>query len=388
MTKFTPTDPVKLTRSLIRCASVTPLDDGALEIVERTLSAAGFDVTRIPRGNVDNLFARWGPSGDGPSFGFNGHVDVVPPGDVAEWTHDPFGAEIADDTLFGRGAVDMKSGVAAFVAAAIDLVHETPPGGSIVVTVTGDEEGDALDGTTAILDWMDKHNERMDVCLVGEPTCPDELGDMIKIGRRGSMTARLTATGVQGHSAYLHRAKNPLTPLVSLLDGLASDSLDQGTEFFEPSMLAITTIDVGNPANNVIPAEARATINIRFNDAHTSAQLKARIDAAIARATKDTGVTIIADYQVSGESFVTPRGAFSDMVATVVKDETGRTPELSTSGGTSDARFIRAHCPVVEFGLVGKSMHQVDEQVPVAQIHALKAIYKRILQSYFGIANT
>ncbi len=373
-------DPVDLTQNLIRCASVTPDEGGAIALLDRLLSEAGFTTTRVDRAGISNLFARFGT---GKTIGFNGHTDVVPPGDLEEWADDPFAAVIRDDILFGRGAVDMKSGVAAFVAAAIDVVRDTPPDGSIVITITGDEEGDATDGTTAILDWMRAAGETMDVCLVGEPTCPAEMGDMMKIGRRGSMTAYLTATGVQGHSAYPHRAKNPLPVLVDALHRLAGRALDEGTAHFDPSTLAITTVDTGNPANNVIPGEARATVNIRFNDAHTSADLINWIKAECDQASGDSGVTLALTFKVSGESFITEPGPFSDSIARAVEAETGRMPELSTSGGTSDARFIKDHCPVVEFGLVGKTMHQTDEHVPVAQIHQLKAIYKRVILDFF-----
>lgn len=375
------TDPVELTQSLIRCASVTPADEGAIPLLDRLLSDAGFVTHRVDRGGIANLFARWG---QGKTLGFNGHTDVVPPGDTSAWTHDPFAATIDGEILFGRGAVDMKSGVAAFAAAAIDVVKTAPPDGSIVITITGDEEGIATDGTTAILDWMAANGETMDACIVGEPTCPQEMGEMMKIGRRGSMTARFTVTGRQGHSAYPHRAANPLPVLADLMHGLAIHRLDSGTDHFEPSTLAITTIDTGNPANNVIPAEARATVNIRFNDAHSSASLKAWLDSEVARVTNDSEVSIAVAYQVSGESFLTPPGPFSDIIANAVEAETGRRPEASTSGGTSDARFIKDHCPVVEFGLVGSTMHQTDECAPVAQIHQLKAIYTRIIQSFFA----
>ena len=375
------TDPVDLARALIRCRSVTPADDGAIGVIEAVLSEAGFATTRIPRGGVENLFARWGT---GRTLGFNGHTDVVPPGDAASWRHDPFAAEIDGDRLWGRGAVDMKTGVAAWVAAAVDAVRTAPPPGSLVITVTGDEEGVATDGTVAILDWMARNGERMDVCIVGEPTCPEALGDMIKIGRRGSMTAYITATGRQGHSAYPDRARNPLPVLVRLLDRLASHRLDEGTAHFDPSTLAITTIDTGNPANNVIPARARATVNIRFNDAHSAASLSDWILTACAEAGDGTGVALTAEFQVSGESFITEPGPLSDLVAAAVEAETGRLPVLSTSGGTSDARFVKAHCPVVEFGLVGRGMHQVDESTPTADIHALKSIYARIIADFFA----
>lgn len=384
MNSHAPVDPARLTADLIRCASVTPVEGGALQLLEKVLSSAGFACTRVDRGGVANLFARWGLQGANRSFGFNGHTDVVPVGDLSAWTHDPFGAEVVDGWLYGRGATDMKSGVAAFAAAAIDFVRTTPPDGAVILTITGDEEGDAQHGTTALLDWMAANGERMTHCLVGEPTCPNEMGEMMKIGRRGSMTCWFTATGVQGHSAYPHRAKNPMSALVRLLSRLEEAPLDQGTPHFDASTLAITTIDCGNPANNVIPARGSATVNIRFNDLHTGQGLcdwlRGHADAVQA----ETGVRIDTRFQISGESFLTPPGELSDLIANAVQAETGRRPEASTSGGTSDARFVRYHCPVVEFGLVGKTMHQVDERVEVAQIHQLKAIYSRILRDYFA----
>ncbi len=379
-----PVDPVRLTADLVRCPSVTPEEGGALVLLQGILDAAGFECHRVDRNGTPNLFARWGRSGANRSFGFNGHTDVVPVGDASAWTRDPFGGEIVDGWLWGRGATDMKSGVAAFVAAAVDLVRTSPPDGAIVITITGDEEGPGKDGTVALLDWMAARGEAMSVCLVGEPTSPERLGDMMKIGRRGSMTVHFEAKGVQGHSAYPHRAKNPLHALVRLLDRLASHEIDRGTEHFDASTLAITTVDTGNPAGNVIPARARATINIRFNDAQSSASLADWLRAEAARVEAETGVTFALDIQVSGESFLTPPGEFVRLVAGSVKAETGLDPALSTSGGTSDARFVKDHCPVVEFGLVGKTMHQVDERVEVAQIVQLKAIYDRILRDYFG----
>jgi succinyl-diaminopimelate desuccinylase len=289
-----------------------------------------------------------------------------------------------DGWMYGRGTTDMKSGVAAFVAAAVDFVQQTPPDGAVIIAITGDEEGDATDGTVALLDHMASTGERMTHCLVGEPTCPDNLGDAMKIGRRGSMTAHITATGVQGHSAYPHRAKNPLHAMVRLLDGLASQPLDQGTDHFDASTLAITTIDCGNPANNVIPARATATVNIRFNDAHSGTSLTTWLREQAAAVQAETGITFDLAIRISGESFLTPPGELSALVANAVQAETGRTPELSTTGGTSDARFVKDHCPVVEFGLVGRTMHQVDERVEVAHIVALKAIYGRILRDYFA----
>ena len=380
----TATDPVALTAALIRCPSVTPAEAGALTLLEGLLSGAGFECRRVDRNGIANLFARWGRQGANRTFGFNGHTDVVPVGDAAAWSRDPFGGEVVDGWLWGRGATDMKSGVAAFAAAAVDFVRDTPPDGAVVLTITGDEEDVGADGTAAILDWMNANREAMSVCLVGEPTCPDHLGEMMKIGRRGSLSCHFEAQGVQGHSAYPHRAKNPLHALVRLMDRLASHVLDHGTDHFDASSLAVTTIDTGNRASNVIPAKARATVNIRFNDAHTAASLSDWLRGEAGKVQADSGVTFSLDIQVTGESFVTPPGDFVRLVAGSVTAETGMEPKLSTSGGTSDARFVKDHCPVVEFGLVGKTMHQVDERVEVAQIHQLKAIYGRILRDYFA----
>ncbi len=381
---FPPVDPVALTAALVRCPSVTPAEGGALVLLQGVLEGAGFDCTRVDRGGIANLYARWGRKGANRSFGFNGHTDVVPVGDAAAWTRDPFGAEVAEGWMYGRGTTDMKSGVAAFVAAAVDFVRATPPDGAVILAITGDEEAEGKDGTRALLDWMAANGEAMSVCLVGEPTCPEVFGEAMKIGRRGSMSARITAQGVQGHSAYPHRAKNPLTALVRLLDRLASTELDRGTDHFDASTLAITTVDTGNPASNVIPAQARATVNIRFNDRHTGASLSDWLRAQAADVEAETGVRIGLDVSVSGEAFLTPPGPLSDLVGRAVQAETGVVPALSTTGGTSDARFVKDHCPVVEFGLVGRTMHQVDERVEVAQIGALKAVYGRVLRDYFA----
>lgn len=378
-----PLDPVKLTADLIRCPSVTPGEGGALVLLEEVLSRAGFACTRVDRNGIANLFARWGAKG-AKTFGFNGHTDVVPVGDAAAWTHDPFGGEIHDGVLWGRGATDMKSGVAAFVAAAVDLVTEAPPEGAVILAITGDEEGAGRDGTRALLDWMAETGEAMSVCLVGEPTCPEVMGEMMKIGRRGSMTFRIEATGVQGHAAYPQRARNPLHALIDLLGQMTAAPLDTGTAHFEPSTLQVTTIDCGNPANNVIPAKARATVNIRFNDAHSAASLIAWGEALAAGVSAATGVTFTMSPEVSGESFLTPPGAFVALVTRAVEAETGVKPVLSTSGGTSDARFVKDHCPVLEFGLVGRTMHQVDERVEVAQIETLRRVYARALREYFA----
>lgn len=379
-----PVDPVRLTADLVRCPSVTPEEGGALRLLDTVLTGAGFECCRVDRGGVANLFARWGPKEAARSFGFNGHTDVVPVGDAAAWSVPPFGAEERDGQLWGRGATDMKSGVAAFVAASVDFVTETPPDGAVILAITGDEEGDAVDGTRALLDWMEREGERMTACLVGEPTCPERMGEMIKIGRRGSLSAWITVTGVQGHSAYPHRACNPLPAMARLMDRLASHSLDEGTTHFDPSTLAVVTIDTGNPASNVIPADCSATVNIRFNEAHDSASLVAWMQAELDRVAGEFGVTAGMQVKVSGESFLTAPGPLSDLVAGAVEAETGVTPTLSTTGGTSDARFVKDHCPVVEFGLVGQTMHQVDERVEIAQIHQLKAIYTRILRDYFA----
>lgn len=377
------TDAALLTARLIRCPSVTPEAGPALDLLQALLEPAGFWCQRVDRNGVPNLFARWGAKG-ARSFGFNGHVDVVPPGNPASWTHPPFSGALADGMIWGRGATDMKSGVAAFVAAAVDFVTETPPDGGVILTVTGDEEGPSRDGTRAILDWMAEAGERMDVCIVGEPSNPEAMGEMIKIGRRGSLTAQITAQGRQGHAAYPHRALNPLHTLVRLLGELTARPLDEGTAHFDPSGLQVTTIDCGNPASNVIPERATATVNIRFNDAHSGDSLTAMLRERAAAVEAETGVRIALAVTVSGESFVTEPGPFVDLVAGVVTAHTGRVPVLSTSGGTSDARFVKDHCPVVEFGLVGAHMHQVDERVPALQVHQLKAIYHSILQRFFA----
>lgn len=377
------TDPADLTARLIRCPSVTPEEGGALVLLGDMLADAGFQVTRVDRNGTSNLFARWGAKG-ARSFGFNGHTDVVPPGDLGSWTHPPFSGHVEDGIIWGRGATDMKSGVAAFVAAAIDFTRDTPPDGAVILTITGDEEGPSRDGTIAILDWMEANGERMDACIVGEPSNPDVMGEMMKIGRRGSATFTISAKGQQGHAAYPHRAKNPLHALTAYLSDLTATPLDQGTDHFDPSGLQITTIDCGNPASNVIPERASAVVNIRFNDLHTGASLQADLSGRAARISAETGVTLTVTSAISGEAFITEPGPFVDLVRGIVTQETNRQPVLSTSGGTSDARFVKDHCPVVEFGLVGHHMHQVDERVPVAQIHQLKTIYQRILESYFA----
>ena len=376
-------DPVSLTADLVRCPSVTPEEGGAIDLLEQLLEKNGFSCTRIVRGQVSNLFAKWGTGRNGRVFGFNGHTDVVPVGDLSSWTVDPFGAEIKEGYLYGRGATDMKSGVAAFVASAIDFVNNKPPDGSIVITITGDEEGEAVDGTVAILDWMKQNGEKIDHCLVGEPTSPSQMGEMMKIGRRGSMNAKITATGTQGHSAYPDRANNPIVAMVKLLDKLESHQLDVGTEHFDPSTLAITSVDTGNKASNVIPAVTKAAVNIRFNDSHSGSSLVSWLKDEIEKVSAEYGIKFETDFKISGESFITPPGELSDLISEAVKKELGVTPKLSTTGGTSDARFIKDMCPVTEFGLVGKTMHAVDEKVETKQINQLKEIYYRILEAYF-----
>lgn len=377
-------DPVELTAQLVRCPSVTPEDAGALHVLEKLLEDAGFECVRVDRGGIRNLFARWGARGADRTFGFNGHTDVVPIGAEADWSHAPFGAEVVDGVMYGRGTTDMKSGVAAFAAAAVNMLRENPPDGAVILAITGDEEGDALDGTTALLDHMSEAGERMDVCLVGEPTCPETMGEMMKIGRRGSLNAHLRVIGRQGHAAYPHRALNPLPPMVRLLDRLASHTLDEGSAHFDPSTLAVVTVDTGNPATNVIPAQSRATLNIRFNDLHSGQSLTEWLREEADAVEQTFGVRVEMEVKVSGESFITPPGPLSDLVSAAVTAETGITPVLSTSGGTSDARFVQHHCPVVEFGLVGQSMHQVDEHVKVDHIRQLSSIYERILRDYFA----
>jgi succinyl-diaminopimelate desuccinylase len=378
------TDPIDLTAKLIRCASVTPENDGALEVLQTLLQPVGFECFRVDRGGICNLFARFGPKDASRIFGFNGHTDVVPTGALEDWTYPPFGAEIHDGIMYGRGTTDMKSGVAAFAAAAVDFTTHLPADAALVLAITGDEEGDALDGTTALLDWMSENGETMTHCLVGEPTCPNEMGEMMKIGRRGSLTAFFTVMGTQGHSAYPHRANNPLPAMARLMDVLASHTLDEGSDHFDASTLAVVTIDTGNPATNVIPAQTKATVNIRFNDHHSGASVSEWLTSEAIKIAQTFGVQIDARIKISGESFITPPGDLSAIIAKAVQAETGRTPEMSTTGGTSDARFVKNLCPVVEFGLVGKTMHQVDECVPVEQITQLKAIYSRILGDYFA----
>jgi len=377
-------DPVELARTLIRRPSVTPADAGALGVLEEVLAPLGFACHRLPfsaagTADVDNLYARLGEGG--PRFCFAGHTDVVPVGDRAAWSLDPFGAEVVDGVLYGRGAADMKGAIAAFAAAAAGFLAERGRdfGGSIALLITGDEEGPAVNGTAKVLDWLAGRGERLDACVVGEPTNPRVLGEMMKNGRRGSLNGWLTVLGAQGHVAYPHLADNPLPRLVATLARLAAHRLDEGTAYFQPSNLEITSVDVGNATTNLIPAAGRAMFNIRFNDLHTGDALS-RWLRAVCEASAGAHELRLA---ISGEAFLTAAGALTDLVGDAVEAVTGRRPELSTSGGTSDARFIRAHCPVVEFGLVGESMHKVDERARVADILALRDIYRGMLERFF-----
>jgi succinyl-diaminopimelate desuccinylase len=380
-------DPVSLAAELIRRPSVTPRDEGALGIVASRLEHLGFDchpLTFTEEGHepVANLYARWGTGW--PNLCFAGHTDVVPTGAADQWSFDPFGAALRDGVLCGRGAVDMKGAIAAFIAAAERFIATRGPefAGSISLLITGDEEGVAVNGTKKVLDWLKARGETLDACVVGEPTSATELGDMIKIGRRGSMTGRLTVGGVQGHVAYPHLADNAAHRLVALLAALTAEPLDPGTEHFQASGLQVTTIDIGNPATNVIPGIARATFNIRFNDLWTSAKLKEWVAARLA----SVGGEYQLRWEVSGESFLVPPGKVSDCLTEAIGAVTGRTPELSTTGGTSDARFIQAFCPVAEFGLVGQTMHKADERVEIGDIAQLTEIYEVFLARFFATA--
>lgn len=383
---FDPTDPVALTQALIRCPSVTPHEGGALALLDAVLSQAGFRVERPvfsapDTPDVENLYARHGTAS--PVFVIAGHTDVVPAGDVNRWSRDPFSGEIADGFVHGRGACDMKGGLAAMTAAALRFVRDNPGfPGSIVFLVTGDEEGPAVNGTVKLLDWAKARGERFDHCLLGEPTNPAVMGEMIKNGRRGSLTGRLTVTGKQGHVAYPRQTENPIRAMVRLLAALEAEPLDEGTAHFDPSNLEITTLDVGNPATNVVPGQARAVFNIRFNDAWTPETLAAEIRRRLESAGVTTAWTLYVE-PTNATSFLTKPGPFLDLLRAAIMAETGVTPVLSTTGGTSDARFIKDHCEVVEFGPVGQTMHQVDEKVAVSDLIQLQAITRRVLDGYF-----
>ncbi len=382
-------DPVALTRDLVRCPSVTPAEGGALKFLETTLKAAGFTVHRMTfkeagADDVENLYARIGTAA--PHLMFAGHTDVVPPGDEKAWAHPPFAGELDGAQLYGRGAVDMKGGIACALAAVLDhlAANGGKPKGSISFLITGDEEGIAVNGTPKLLQWAADRGEKFDHCLLGEPSNVNALGDTIKIGRRGSLNGHLIVSGKQSHVAYPERAVNPIRGLVKLVEALQSKPLDKGSKQFAPSHLEFTSVDVGNKTVNLIPGEARARFNIRFNDKHTLASLKKLIEQ---RAAKAAGKKIKFSFQWEPSNagvFVTKPGPFTKLVQSAVHEVTGRKPKLSTTGGTSDARFITHHCPVVEFGLVGQTMHQVDERVPIADLRALTTIYRKIIDRYFG----
>jgi succinyl-diaminopimelate desuccinylase len=379
-------DPIALSQALIRCPSVTPKDEGAIAIVESALMELGFACRRMrlqaPGSEaIENLYARLGTGS--PNFCFAGHTDVVPVGDAAAWRHDPFAAEIKGDALYGRGAADMKSAIACFITAAARVIAKGKPKGSISLLITGDEEGVNINGTKAVLEVLQKDGERIDHCLVGEPTASARTADTIKIGRRGSMKVTLTVTGVQGHTAYPQNALNPIPILAALVTKL-SEPLDSGTAHFEPSTLVFTTFDVGNPAGNVSPAKARATCNIRFNDLHTADSLMRRIEKTAHEITREYGGECAIEHSVSGVAFLTQPGPFTDLLGNAIAKVTGTFPQFSTGGGTSDARFIKDICPVAEIGVPGGSMHKVDECVAVTELHRLVDVYAAILDAYFA----
>lgn len=381
-----PYDPIEIAKELIRCPSVTPEDAGALAVLENWLKPLGFTCERMrfsddDTPDVDNLYARFGT--DAPHFCFAGHTDVVPVGDEAAWTADPFGAEVRQGRLYGRGAADMKSAVASFTAAAERLVREGFKG-SISLLITGDEEGPGVNGTAKMLETLAARGETIDHCLVGEPTSVDKLGDMVKVGRRGSINGWLTVYGTQGHVAYPHLADNPMPRLLEMLRRLDAQVLDEGTDHFQPSNLEITSVDVGNTATNVIPGVARAVLNIRFNDRHTGAGLDLWMRKVLDAVTQEMGGRYEFTTKISGEAFMTEPGDFSALIAEAIEKVTGIAPELSTTGGTSDARFIRAYAPVIEFGLPNATMHKADENAGVDDITRLADIYEAILRGYFA----
>lgn len=385
----TDNEPIGILQSLIRCASVTPDEAGALDYLQGLLEPHGFSCTRLPFSedgtpDVDNLFARLGDSGR--HLCFAGHTDVVPPGDEASWAIPPFAGEIVDGVIYGRGACDMKGSVAAFASAAIDYAAscngELP--GSISLLITGDEEGPAINGTVKVLEWMKANGQMPDHAVVGEPTCPQELGDTIKVGRRGSIHFEVTVTGVQGHSAYPHKADNPIPKLARLINNVTSATLDDGVENFDPSTLSVSTFDVGNPANNVIPEKAVARFNVRYNTAHSADSLTRWVHAACDRVAQEMGGRFDVQTVEAADCFYTGPGPLADVVGEAVRAETGLQPELSTSGGTSDARFIKDYCPVVEFGPINQTIHQVDERIGVEELKGLTRIYRSVLERYFA----
>ncbi|MEO6945622.1 MAG: succinyl-diaminopimelate desuccinylase [Nitrobacter sp.] len=387
------TDALSIACDLVRCPSVTPADAGALGVLETLLKTAGFELHRITftepgAADIDNLYARIGTTG--PHIAFAGHTDVVPPGDESAWTHGAFSGEVKDGFLYGRGTVDMKGGIACSVAAVLDYLaaHGGKPGhdghGSISFLITGDEEDIAVNGTIKLMQWAAARGEKFDHCIVGEPSNVAEMGDTIKIGRRGSLSGTLYVDGVQGHVAYPHRASNPIPDIAALITALVSEPLDQGSAQFQPSNLEFTSVDVGNPAGNVIPGQARAKFNIRFNDHHNQESLRALIEARLAKASGNRTRARIVWEPSNADAFVTSPGPFTELVVAAIEEVTGRRPNLNTGGGTSDARFIKNYCPVIEFGLVGQTMHQIDERTPVADLEKLTRIYRGVLDRYFA----
>jgi succinyl-diaminopimelate desuccinylase len=386
--KNTPTDPVPLLQELIRCKSVTPAEGGALTYLEDLLSTHGFVCHRLifreaGTPDVENLFARIGSGA--PHLCFAGHTDVVPEGILESWTHSPFEAEIANGFVYGRGACDMKGSVAAFAAAAIDFIRgRNKFKGSISFLITGDEEGPAINGTVKVLQWMKEKGHIPDHCIVGEPSCVDRLGDTIKIGRRGSLSFAVTVEGRQGHAAYPHKADNPIPKLARFVDRISASRLDQGNAHFDPSTLAVTTFDVGNPAGNVIPSRATAKFNIRFSPEHSFPSLRHWVDEQIAEVKAEMGGTWSVSATEGADAFITEPGAFVGLVLDAVERETGILPKLSTSGGTSDARFVKDYCPVLEFGPTNATIHQTDERIGVDELRATQAVYGRIIADYFS----
>ena len=383
------TDALSITRDLVRCPSITPADAGALGVLEKLLTAAGFETHRVTfseagTADIDNLYARIGDTA--PHICFAGHTDVVPPGDEKAWTVGAFSGEVKDGLLYGRGTVDMKGGIACSAAAVLQYLADNngKPKGSISFLITGDEEDVAINGTIKLLQWAAARGEKFDHCVLGEPSNVETLGDCIKIGRRGSQSGTLQVEGVQGHVAYPHRASNPVPDISRLIVALSDEPLDQGSAQFQASNLEFTSVDVGNAATNVIPGQARAKFNIRYNDLHTQASLRELVEARLAKATGNRIKAHIVWEPSNSNVFVTKPGVFTDLAVAAIEDVTGRKPELSTSGGTSDARFISHYCPVIEFGLVGQTMHQIDERTPVSDLEKLTKIYRRILDRYFA----
>lgn len=383
------TDALSIARDLLRCPSVTPADAGALGVLEKLLGDAGFEVHRVTfsepgAADIDNLYARIGT--EAPHITFAGHTDVVPAGDETKWTHGAFSGDVKDGMLYGRGAVDMKGGIACSVAAVLEYLKANGgrPKGSISFLITGDEEDIAVNGTIKLLQWAAARGEKFDHCVLGEPSNVNEIGDTIKAGRRGSQSGTIIVDGVQGHVAYPHRASNPVPDIAAIIAAVSGDPLDNGTEHFQPSNLEFTSVDVGNPAWNVIPAQARARFNVRYNDRHTRESLRALIEERVTKASGNRIKAHVVWEPSNSDAFLTQPGPFTDLVSAAIEDVTGRRPELNTGGGTSDARFITHYCPVLEFGLVGQTMHQIDERTPVADLEKLTKIYRGVLDRYFA----